>query len=1139
MGLSADLVSQFAKITNGQTNEKKESTVYGQIVEHGGKNYVQLDGSELLTPIITTVEAKPGDRVTVLLKNHTATVTGNITSPAVRTETVNVVVKDIENVNEVLADVVTADSLNALNAKISNLETANATITESLNANSASISDLEAADVTINNTLTANKASITQLQAADATINGRLDANEADIDDLKANTIDADTIRATYATIENLNATNANVSNLTADVADIDTLIFGSASGDVIQTSFSNAVIAQLGDAQIKSAMIDSISAGKITSGDIITNNVRVLSEDGSLIISDETMQISDGTRVRVQIGKDTANDYSINVWDQNGELMFSKGGITDKAIKDAIIRNDMVSDTANIAAHKLDIDSLFEEINGSENTIKSTKVYLDDEGQTLDVAFESLSSTVTEQSETITSQGTAISTIQGQISSKIWQQDINTASGEMSTQYSALSQEIDSVSATVASHTTQIGTKADSSTVTAVSNKVTNLESDLSGFQTTVSDTYATKDEVSDIETRVTSAETKISQNEAAIALRATKTEVSTAKSEAISEAASDATSKANDALSEAKSYADAQIKVSADGITSTVNSVKTTADTALSTANGAKKQRYHTADGTAGTAGYVGIAQLVVTGNYVNSPILFSLSNRGQQSSNVSLCFKSVNNTDPGLQHIQNDGGMKIWAYKADTSTWQIVVQKSEAWDEIYVNDFANPRGGVTVTWIDILYTELPTENITESTVLAGKIEKSTIDNLGTRMTTAESSITQLSDRITTNVTATNNLGTRMSTVEQTAIGLEARLDTDETDIDTAQSTANTAKTNAATAQTTANNAAKTATNYLGFSSSGLVVGDMTASTLGKNVLIDSDSVDIRNGTTTLASFAASKVILGRNAEDSEIDLCDGAGRISANTASASTSYPHRNAILIDSQEIETESLRFVASTSNGYGASSTPTVQRGTELYMLRSSGSAESCARLKAEHKTTSSGAYTNSGVSAITYDSASSTRLLAFASDSANSTYNQVNIYPTKTTMNKPLVLNGVTHTGKNKVLWSGGYYMSDTQTATLSEAISAQPNGVVLLWSYYVDGASDNSNFRPYFIPKQFVASHPGKGISMFMTNGTMSIAASKYVYISDTSIKGHSNNSSAAADKTCGITSTPKNFVLRYVIGV
>ena len=50
------------------------------------------------------------------------------------------------------------------------------------------------------------------------------------------------------------------------------------------------------------------------------------------------------------------------------------------------------------------------------------------------------------------------------------------------------------------------------------------------------------------------------------------------------------------------------------------------------------------------------------------------------------------------------------------------------------------------------------------------------------------------------------------------------------------------------------------------------------MTASTLGKNVLIDSDSVDIRNGTTTLASFGASAIYLGKDDSTSIINLCNG---------------------------------------------------------------------------------------------------------------------------------------------------------------------------------------------------------------------------------------------------------------------
>ena len=435
MVLSHDLISQFVQATKDEPTEVKESIVYGTAQCDADGNftgYVKLDGSDVLTPVSTTTVVGwhkdeegniIGDRVTVMIKNHTATITGNVSNPSARQ-----------------IDTLSVDKLDAIYGEIDTLKAADVTIQNRLDANFADIETLLADDVTIKNTLSAHGANIETLLADNVTINEKISANEA--------------------AIETLEALKADVNLLTADVANIDTLMFGSASGDVIQTSFANAVIEQVGNAQIKSAMIESVSAGKITSGDIITNNVRVMSEDGSLIISDETLQISDGTRVRVQIGKDAANDYSINIWDQSGNLMFSKGGITDAAIKEAIIRNDMVSDTANIHASKLDIDSLFEEINGSTNTIKSTKVKLDEEGQTLDVAFESLSNTVTSQGETITSQGTAISTMQGQISSKIWQQDIDTATGEMTTKYSTLEQNLNGFKTTVNNTTSNLGTR-------------------------------------------------------------------------------------------------------------------------------------------------------------------------------------------------------------------------------------------------------------------------------------------------------------------------------------------------------------------------------------------------------------------------------------------------------------------------------------------------------------------------------------------------------------------------------------------------------------------------------------------------------------------------------------------------------
>ena len=123
---------------------------------------------------------------------------------------------------------------------------------------------------------------------------------------------------------------------------------------------------------------------------------------------------------------------------------------------------------------------------------------------------------------------------------------------------------------------------------------------------------------------------------------------------------------------------------------------------------------------------------------------------------------------------------------------------------------------------------------------------------------------------------------------------------------------------------------------------------------------------------------------------------------------------------------------------------------------------------------------------------------------------------------------------------ENQVLWSGsGWYMSDAQTCTLSSPISEQANGIVLVWSEYTDGAAVNANFNTYFVPKYQVGTHSGKGVVQIVTNGSFNLIATKYLYISDTSIVGYSGNNAEEATKNTGIKSTPKKFVLRYVIGV
>lgn len=92
MALSQDIKMQFAK-TVVPKRLSQETTVEGTFKTINGKEYVQLDGSDILTPVKSTVSAETGDRVKVLIKEHEATVNGNITSPSARS-------KDLDNIKD-------------------------------------------------------------------------------------------------------------------------------------------------------------------------------------------------------------------------------------------------------------------------------------------------------------------------------------------------------------------------------------------------------------------------------------------------------------------------------------------------------------------------------------------------------------------------------------------------------------------------------------------------------------------------------------------------------------------------------------------------------------------------------------------------------------------------------------------------------------------------------------------------------------------------------------------------------------------------------------------------------------------------------------------------------------------------------
>lgn len=125
------------------------------------------------------------------------------------------------------------------------------------------------------------------------------------------------------------------------------------------------------------------------------------------------------------------------------------------------------------------------------------------------------------------------------------------------------------------------------------------------------------------------------------------------------------------------------------------------------------------------------------------------------------------------------------------------------------------------------------------------------------------------------------------------------------------------------------------------------------------------------------------------------------------------------------------------------------------------------------------------------------------------------------------------------YNGSGKILWTGGMYMTETHDITLSEKVSQQPSGIVLVFSRYADGAAGDYGFNSLFISKAFVASHNGVG-SVFTLNSSAAfgVMAAKYLYIHDDHIKGHADNNKSGTSSS-GITYNNAGFVLRYVIGV
>ena len=377
MVLSDELVSQFAKLMKPEEDKTQESTLYGKFVIHNGKKYVQLDGSELLTPVEQTATAKDGDRVSVTIKNHNATVTGNYSSPAARSGDVDENSKKILEVGTLVTDKASIKDLKATNATVENLVADNATIKKELKAANATIETISADNVTIKETLKANKAAI---------------------DDLDANKLSANVADLKYATIEKLEATNADIHNLSADYgefkqATVDDLSAKNATIQKLQTEKLSATDADLKYANIDFSNIEKAAIEQFyaTSGiikDLVIGDQTVTGElvgvtikgdliEGNTIKADKlVVKGSDGLYYKLNVSAETVETEQTDQNSLNGSIITAKSITATK-----ISVEDLVAFDATIGGFNITNNAIYSGVKSSvDNTTRG--IYQDKDGQ-------------------------------------------------------------------------------------------------------------------------------------------------------------------------------------------------------------------------------------------------------------------------------------------------------------------------------------------------------------------------------------------------------------------------------------------------------------------------------------------------------------------------------------------------------------------------------------------------------------------------------------------------------------------------------------------------------------------------------------------------------------------------------------
>lgn len=342
MSIDRSILSEFIKATN-DNKETKQTQLYGTVVTQGNSKCVKIDGSEIVTPVRSITDIKDDERVMVSIKDHMATVTGNMTNPSVGNDRVESAEGKIDRFDHLFAGNITAENIAA-------------------------------------GSITADKI------LAGSITTDKLMAECITSDKISANSITANLIKSDSIESRHIKAGSIEAEHIKAGAIDAEHIAAGVITADKIATGAITAGSGIIADGAIGNAQISKLDAAKIEAGIIDTSKVTIQGSNGHLRLKGNRLQVFNGTGVnakeRVSIG-DVNGDGSIfglRVRGADGQtVLLDENGIKSEGITDGSITNDKISEDANIDGSKININSVISKINedGTE-TIQGAKIKVD-----------------------------------------------------------------------------------------------------------------------------------------------------------------------------------------------------------------------------------------------------------------------------------------------------------------------------------------------------------------------------------------------------------------------------------------------------------------------------------------------------------------------------------------------------------------------------------------------------------------------------------------------------------------------------------------------------------------------------------------------------------------------------------------